>query len=257
MPASSPKPRKKKQGFFSPAFDLIYEDNFLLVVDKHAGFLSVPTGERRRDRKDEKTLIGEVRHYLSVKSGRDLGATPVHRLDRDTSGLLVIAKSQKISVRIKEQFKERKPQREYVAIVNGKVPEENGSFRSFLATDDDLNQFSTDDEDQGKLAVTHFERVSVFKDCSQMKVTLETGRRNQIRVHFSEAGYPVLGDVRYLPEKAKHPLWPYPRLALHAATLGFVHPMLKKKLSFKAPLPKEFEEFLSRVESAKSPELKK
>lgn len=240
-------PRKKRKGFTSPAFDLVYEDNFLLVVNKQAGFLSVPTGDRRRDRKDQRTLVSELRRYLAIKSGRDAGVTPIHRLDRDTSGLLVVAKSPRLAERIKEQFKARKPKREYIAIVRGALAESEGTFRSYLATDEDLNQYSTEDEDEGKLAVTHFRRVAVLNDATQILVTLETGRRNQIRVHFSEVGHPVLGDVRYRPELAAHPLWRAPRLALHAAVLGFVHPMLRKPFRFEAPMPREIAEFLDKA----------
>lgn len=244
---------RKGGAFKSPVFELVYEDNFILVVDKRAGFLSVPTGDWNRTTKGEQTLIGEVKRYLSIKSGRDLGATPIHRLDRDTSGLLVIAKSQKISQRVKEQFSARKPDREYVAVVKGRVGKERGTFRSYLATDDDLNQFSTKRESEGKLAITHYEVVSYFEEATRVRVTLETGRRNQIRVHFSEIGHPVLGDVRYQPAIAKHRAWPFPRLALHAARLGFSHPMTRKKLEFNSPLPTEFERFFQRAALPQEP----
>lgn len=247
-------PGRRGGPFQSPVFELVYEDNFLLVVDKKAGYLSVPTGEWNRTTKGEQTLIGEIKRYLAIKSGRDLGATPIHRLDRDTSGLLVVAKSQKISQRVKEQFSARKPDREYVAIVKGRVAKEKGTFRSYLATDDDLNQYSTKREAEGKLAITHYEVVSYLEDATRVRVTLETGRRNQIRVHFSEVGHPVLGDVRYRAELAKHKRWPYPRLALHAARLGFAHPMSRKKLEFLSPLPKEFAAF---IDAAALPDLER
>ncbi len=247
--------KQPKRAFHSPVFHIEYEDNFLLVVNKQAGFLTVPV-EAKRNRssrgkassrpgrpRGELTLIDEVRRYLSIKSGRSEGATPVHRLDRDTSGLLVIAKSQKIAVRIKEQFKQRKPEREYYAIVAGKLAKLKGTFQSYLETDEDLNQVSSDDSRRGKLAITHYEVVEEYQDSTKIRATLETGRRNQIRVHFADIGHPILGDVRYKPEKAKHPRWPYPRLALHAAALGFVHPMLKKSLKFTTELPVEFSKF--------------
>ena len=238
--------KRKGKAYVTPVFDIVYEDNFLIVVDKKAGFLSVPTEGHSHPKRGERTLIGEVRHYLSIKSGRDLGATPVHRLDRDTSGLLVVAKSQKIALRIKEQFKARKPEREYVAIVKGRVEKASGTFKSFLATDDDLNQYSTDDTEDGKLAITHYQVVEYYPEATRVSVTLETGRRNQIRVHFSEIGHPVIGDVRYLPKEARHRLWPHPRLALHAMKLGFFHPLLKRQLRFEAPLPEEFLRFFSQ-----------
>ena len=254
----SPAPRggsakKSRRKFESPAFELLYQDNFLLVVNKRAGFLSVPTGDWKKDRKGEMTLIGEVRRFLSIKSGREMGATPVHRLDRDTSGVLVIAKSPKIAKTIKEQFREKKPEREYLAIVAGRLEAVEGTFQSFLATDEDLNQYSTEDEDEGKLAITHFRRGAEFEGATQVQVRLETGRRNQIRVHFAEQGHPVLGDVRYEVEKARHPFWPYPRLALHAERLGFYHPMLRKTLRFQAERPKEFLEFFRNAPAKSGP----
>ncbi len=235
--------KKGKRPFRSPAFELVYEDNFLLVVNKQAGFLSVPTGDWKRDRKQETTLIGEIKHYLTIKSGRDNGATPIHRLDRDTSGLLVIAKSPRLAQRIKEQFKARKPEREYIALVKGQLKSSRGTFRSFLITDEDLNQYSTRNEREGKLAITHYETISSYKDATRVRVTLETGRRNQIRVHFAEAGHPVIGDLRYRPAQAEHAAWPHRRLALHASLLGFFHPILRKKLRFEAALPMEFSKF--------------
>ncbi len=120
-----------------------------------------------------------------------------------------------------------------------------GTFRSYLITDEELNQYSTKDTKRGKLAITHYEVLAYYDGATQLRVTLETGRRNQIRVHLAEAGYPVLGDARYLPEKARHPAWPHERLALHAAHLGFFHPILRKKFRFQTELPQEFSTFFS------------
>lgn len=255
----------KTKSFSSKAFELLYEDNFLLVVNKKAGVLTVPRGGKHQHYKSgrgkkggsrpssgtqnrgrqEMTLIGEIQRYLSIKSGRPEGVTSVHRLDMETSGVLLIAKSQKVAERLKEEFRQKKPERIYRTIVRGHLQESSGTFRSYLATDDDLNQFSTKKESQGKLAVTHFRRLQLLRDATEVEVTLETGRRNQIRVHFSEAGYPVLGDRRYEPELAAHPLWPHTRLALHAQLLGFFHPLLKRKFRFETPLPEEFVKFIS------------
>jgi 23S rRNA pseudouridine1911/1915/1917 synthase len=154
-----------------------------------------------------------------------------------------------MALRLKEEFKERKPEREYDAIVKGRVDSERGTFRSFLATDEDLNQYSTGDG-SGKLAITHYEVADRFPDATHVRVTLETGRRNQIRVHFAEAGHPVLGDPRYAPQHARHRDWPHQRLALHAARLGFYHPTLRKVLRFSAELPPEMSAFLRRETAA-------
>src|SRR5207253_1439162 len=143
--------------------------------------------------------------------------------DRDTSGILVFAKDTRTAERLIEQFKAHEPRREYVAIVAGRLPE-GGTFESRLVTDRFLNQRSTRDADRGKHAVTHYRVVEFLPDTSLVKVVLETGRRNQIRVHFSERGHPVLGDRRYQSRLAEHPRWKAARLALHARSLGFSHP---------------------------------
>jgi 23S rRNA pseudouridine1911/1915/1917 synthase len=170
----------------------------------------------------------------------------VHRLDRETSGLLVFAKSPGVCRKLKEQFENRKPERVYNAFVKGLVRPEKSFFRSFMATDEDLNQYSVEDgeEEEGKLAVTHYQVEKYLDDATWVKVKLETGRRNQIRVHFSENKNPVLGDKRYETELAKHPRWTDKNLALHAETLGFTHPTTGKKLSFKSEMPDRMKEFL-------------
>jgi 23S rRNA pseudouridine1911/1915/1917 synthase len=238
--------REHPKEFKSKLFRLVYEDNYIVVVDKQAGYLSMPT-----EKEEQESLISAVNEYLKIKGGRQAGATLVHRLDRDTSGLLVLAKHPNLAQTIKEQFSANKPEREYLAIIRGKLKQPRGTFRSYLATDEDLNQYSTKNPSQGKLAVTHYETVRTFSDSSLVRVHLETGRRNQIRVHFSEKGHPVLGDVRYRPRLAAHALWDYPRLALHAASLSFIHPVKKKKLSFRSPVPAEFRAFLAAAGSEK------
>jgi 23S rRNA pseudouridine1911/1915/1917 synthase len=116
-----------------------------------------------------------------------------------------------------------------------------------LATNKDLTRFSTDDETIGQLAITHYRVVAYLDGATLMQVRLETGRRNQIRVHFAEAGHPVLGDPRYEPELAAHPRWRHERLALHARLLGFEQPITAQPLRFESPLPNEMEQFLKRA----------
>src|SRR5262249_52015609 len=157
-----------------------------------------------------------VRHV-----GKARGAYSVHRLDRGVSGLLVFGKTPEIVRQLKDQFAASKPEREYVAIVAGQMRQQHGTFESLLATDKDLTRFSTDDETIGQLAITTFRVVKMLGAATLVQVRLETGRRNQIRVHFAEAGHPVLGDPRYEPERAAHRRWPHKRLALHARLLGF------------------------------------
>jgi 23S rRNA pseudouridine1911/1915/1917 synthase len=158
---------------------------------------------------------------------------------------LVLGKTQEIVHELKDQFAASKPEREYIAIVAGQMERPSGTFESLLATDKDLNRFSTDDEEIGQLAITHYRVISVLSDTTLVQVRLETGRRNQIRVHFAEAGHPVLGDQRYRPEAAAHRHWPHKRLALHARLLGFEHPVTDQPLRFEAALPTEMERFIA------------
>jgi 23S rRNA pseudouridine1911/1915/1917 synthase len=219
-------------------FELVFEDRYLLVVVKPAELLTVPTR-----RGETNTLLHKVSEYVRhVAGGRQ--AFTAHRLDRGVSGLLVLGKTLEISRAIRDQFALHKPEREYVAIVAGRLEQQEGTFESLLATDRDLNRFSTDDEDIGQLAITHFRVLKRLRDATQVQVWLETGRRNQIRVHFAEAGHPVLGDPRYKAALATHRLWAYKRLALHARTLGFEHPITGQPLRFVSPLPTEMERFL-------------
>jgi 23S rRNA pseudouridine1911/1915/1917 synthase len=230
-----PQPRARR----NLGFEIVFEDKQLIVVNKPAELLTVPTV-----RKETNTLQHKVAEYVKhVSKGRD--ALTVHRLDRGVSGLLVLAKSQEIVRQLKDQFAASKPEREYIAIVAGHMEQPVGTFESLLATDKDLNRFSTEDEEIGQLAITHFRVIAKLQNTTLVQVRLETGRRNQIRVHFAEAGHPVLGDTRYQPELAAHAHWPHRRLALHARLLGFEHPVTGEPLRFEAPLPDEMERFVA------------
>lgn len=226
-----PKPRRKLQ------FEIVFEDRHLIVVIKPPELLTVPTR-----RGETNTLVDKVSDYVRHVGGRKVFTA--HRLDRGVSGLLVLGKTLEISQAIRDQFALHKPEREYIAIVAGQVQQTEGTFESLLATDRDLNRYSTDDEEIGQRAVTHYRVLKRYAEATQVRVWLETGRRNQIRVHFAEAGHPVLGDPRYEPELARHPRWRYKRLALHARQLGFDHPVTGQHLKFAAPLPAEMERFL-------------
>lgn len=233
--------KERPKAYQSPIFDLVFEDEWLLVIDKKAGYLTVPNEPR-----DLNTVVAALCRYMSLGKQKRRMVSIVHRLDRDTSGLLVFAKNDKVAEQIKTQFEKRKPLREYLAIVAGRLKNPTGTFCSYLTTDKNLNQHSTSDTDQGKLAITHYKTIQTFKDTTLVSVTLETGRRNQIRVHFAENGHPVLGDVRYETKLAFHPRWKSKRLALHAALLGFDHPVTGKALVFRSKTPEEFGIFAQR-----------
>jgi len=230
-----PQPRRNR------AYRLVFEDHHLVVVDKFAGVLTEPNkGERD-------TLVDYVAEYLQRGSKTKPRPLVVHRLDRDTSGLLVLAKRRGVADAIRGQFSSRKPERVYIALAAGDLVRSKGTVTSHLVTDpSSLNQFSTDRPSQGKLAITHFEVLHRVDGATVVRVRLETGRRNQIRVHFAEMGHPLLGDPRYRPEAARHPLWRLRRVALHGAVLGFNHPVTEEALRFESPLPEEFIPFLPK-----------
>ncbi len=217
------------------ALKVVFEDEHVAVVIKPPGLLTVPTPQR-----EPHTVIRRLTQKLRERDP-DAEAFCVHRLDRGVSGLLVFAKSLAIAQTLRDQFAERKPKRSYVAFVAGRVQPPQGTMRSYLATDKNLNRHSTKDKSAGQLAITHYRVIERWPDVTLVAVRLETGRRNQIRVHFAEMGHPVLGDRRYRAEEAAHALWPYRRLALHAQWLGFTHPVTGQELEFHAPLPPEFQ----------------
>ena len=221
-----PRPR----AWEDEAFEIVFEDKHLIVVDKAAGVLTVPAHPGETN-----TLVNAVSRYFENRGLRER-AQLVHRLDRDVSGLLVFGKTREIAEQLQNQFEARKPEREYVAIVKG-VIEDEGTFESYLASTKELRQYSTQRRDEGQLAITHFRLEKAVRGASLVRVWLETGRRNQIRVHFAEAGHPILGDPKYRPEISSHAQWRAKRLALHAAVLGFRHPVTGKALRFEAQLP--------------------
>lgn len=233
----TPKPRPRSHHGFA----VLFEDRDCIVVDKAPELLTVPT--RREERN---TLVHEVSRYLQ-RSHQGREAFVVHRLDRGVSGVLVLGKSEPVAAALRDQFAERKPDRRYLAIIAGHFDAKQGTFRSYLATDPDLNRFSTDDEEIGQLAVTHYRVLESLSDASLIEARLETGRRNQIRVHFAEAGHPVLGDPRYGGTTAHHPRWRYRRIALHAKSLSFRHPVSGKPMRIESHYPTELVRFLTET----------
>lgn len=229
----------------SPAYRLVFEDDGFLVVDKAAGVLTVPT-----EHAENNTLVDALNRYLD-RRGRRRRATVVHRLDRGTSGLLVVGTDARTARALRTQFKVRKCERVYAAIVAGTLARSEQTFESQLATTKSLRRYSirpsrAKGRPAGQTAITHYRVEAALRDATYVHVRLETGRRNQIRVHFAEAGHPVLGDDRYGVERARHAGWTAKRLALHAAVLGFDHPHTGRPLQFESPLPDEFDRFLEK-----------
>lgn len=234
------KYRESKKRWDDRTFTIAYEDDDLIVVDKAAGTLTVPT-----DRNEPNTLIDRVSICIS-HSKRAREAWLVHRLDRDVSGLLVFGKHKKIADLLIDQFKARKPERLYAAIVAGQMTNAEGTFRSHLGTGKNLDRFVTGESADTELAITHYKILDQLSDTTLIELKLETGRRHQIRVHLSHNGFPVLGDRRYKPKLAAHPRWLRKRIALHAKTLGFDHPLTGELLRLESPLPAAMAKFLAK-----------
>jgi 23S rRNA pseudouridine1911/1915/1917 synthase len=222
-------------------FDILLEDEHVIVVNKPANCLTVPSPNR-----ESNTLIQRIADYLKRSTRRRwAGVHAVHRLDRGVSGVLVFAKSAQAIESLRQQFRWHEPDREYLAIVAGRVEPAEGTFRSHLATSRSLQRYSTHNAKAGELAITHYRVEKLMKDTTLVRIRLETGRRNQIRVHFAEAGHPVLGDPRYERQRARHPRWHARRLALHAVALSFDHPITGERFRFEVPVPEEFRRFAS------------
>jgi 23S rRNA pseudouridine1911/1915/1917 synthase len=208
---------------------LLHEDNDVIVVLKSHGLLTVPT-ERERDT----TAQAYLNAYLGERRGRER-IQVVHRLDRETSGVLVFAKNAHAREQLKEQFAAHTVDRLYVAVIEGALDPPAGTYSSWLRERRDLKMESVSEHPDAKFAVTHYKTVMRNERYSMLEVTLETGRKNQIRTHLSEAGHPIIGDRMYGSE-----VNPIGRLALHAKLLGFEHPVTRKRMRFEAAVPKNF-----------------
>lgn len=216
-----------------PGLAILHEDDDLIVVLKSHGLLTVAT-ERER----ETTTQAHLNDYLEQKGEDRIHV--VHRLDRETSGVLVFAKNYETRELLKEQFAAHTVDRVYVAVIEGTMNPQRGTIRSNLRERRDLRMESVAAHPDAKLAVTHYRTIETKRGFSMLEVTLETGRKNQIRAHLSEAGHPVAGDRMYGSN-----VNPLGRLGLHAKLLGFDHPATGKRLVFTAPIPASFKKLFA------------
>ena len=209
--------------------DIVYEDDHLFVINKHEGLLSYSK------KPNDTTVITVLNRYLSL-THQHYTAHIVHRLDRDTSGLMVVAKSKQVSQRFEADWKGLVNDRAYVAVAWGKMEPKEGTIKSWL-TDGEYCVLSSPTDNGGKLAVTHYKVVRTSRRYSLLELRLDTGRRNQIRVHLREEKHPVVHDPMY---GYKDDVSPINRLALHAFRLCFVHPVTGRRLKFETPIPASF-----------------
>lgn len=211
--------------------DIIYEDKELIVINKKAHLLTIATTDEKIN-----TLYHKVYEY-EKKKNKNNKIFIVHRLDKDTSGIVLFAKNQKLKELLQKDWNNLAIAREYYAVVEGKVQKSKDTIKQYLKETKTLQTVVTNKND-GKYAVTHYEVIKSSKNYSTLKVNIDTGRKNQIRVALSSINHPIIGDKKY--GSTKNPLR---RICLHASKLEIIHPITKKKLTFEARIPQEFKIF--------------
>ena len=220
--------QKPKHTFQNRFVRIVYEDNQIIVIEKAVGILSMATSTRS-------LCVKSILDQYFLSSHQFCRAHVVHRLDRDTSGLLVYAKTMEAERILEENWHDIVTDRRYVALVSGTPTPLHGTIRSWLKDNSAYVTYSSPVDNGGKLAITHYRTLKHAKKRSILEMKLETGRKNQIRVHLQDIGTPVCGDIKY--GNGDDPIG---RLALHAYRLCFYHPITRELLRFETPIPKNF-----------------
>ena len=211
--------------------DILYEDEYLIAINKPSGLLSISN-----DKEKDITAYRMVSDYVKSNNKKNY-IFVVHRLDQDTSGILMFCKNEKIRDKMQENWNKIVKKRGYIALVDGKLSG-SGTIHTFLM--EDKRQFVYSSKNGlGKEAITHYSSIRNNNNYSVIQVFIDTGRRNQIRVHLSERGFPIVGDKKYICKTN-----PIKRLCLHANMLEFIHPVSKKIVSIKCDTPSEFNKLI-------------
>lgn len=211
---------------------IVYEDDDVIVVNKGYGLLSV--GIPGAGKKKVTSAYDILRDYVKTKDPRNK-LYVVHRLDRDTTGLMMFAKSEEAQETLRHNWNNYVLERNYVALLEGYLNDDEGYVKSHLSENSQFKVFSTNNPEAGKLAVTRYKVLKRGKGLSLVEFSLDTGRKNQIRVHASDLGHPICGDHKYGAGKSR-----LGRLCLHARTLRFAHPVTKRDMKFETPVPPGF-----------------
>lgn len=219
---------KRNDTFKSRYVKIVYEDRYLVVVEKAVGILSMAAGHSALN---VKKVLDDYFH----KSRQNCQAHVVHRLDRDTSGLMIYAKDKETELALEHDWHRNVYDRRYVAVVSGEMEEDEGTVANWLKDNKAYVTYSSPVDNGGKYAVTHFHTLARTTEHSLVEFRLETGRKNQIRVHTADMGHPVCGDIKYGNGDD-----PCHRLCLHAYVLCFYHPVTHQPMEFETPIPVEF-----------------
>ncbi|MDE6154065.1 MAG: RluA family pseudouridine synthase [Muribaculaceae bacterium] len=215
--------------FYNRRVQLVYEDDDIIVINKGYGLLSMGNDKVR-----EGTAYSILKDYVKWQDPRNK-IFIVHRLDRDTSGLMMFARNPQAKEAMQHNWNNMVLERKYLAVVEGKVDDDEGEVRSYLAENSQYEVYSTNNPNEGQLAVTRYKVLKRANGYSLLEVSLDTGRKNQIRVHMKDLGHPIAGDRKYGARTS-----PIHRLALHAQTLRFAHPITRTLMSFSTPVPASF-----------------
>ena len=226
------KPEKKD-------LDIVYEDKYLMIINKPSGMVTHPAPGHY-----EKTLVNYVMYHLNMKETNNLRPGIVHRLDKDTSGLMVVAKDEKTLELLSEMIKERKVKRHYLAIVRGIIKEDSATIDAPIGRDKKNREKMAVTDENSKDAITHIKVLKRFKKSTLIECVLETGRTHQIRVHLNYIGHPLLNDPLYGIGEATSV-----GQMLHSKSIEFIHPITKEKIYFEKEPPIEFKECLQKLEN--------
>lgn len=218
-----------KQEISIPGLKIVFEDKDLIVILKPTGLLTMGSDKERN-----RTAYAYLNTYVKKESEKNR-IFIVHRLDRETSGLLVFAKSEKIKSKLQENWNDTIIERTYIALVEGNVRKDKDTVHSFLRESKALIVHSSQNPTYGQEAITHYEVIHRKAGSTLLKVNLETGRKNQIRVHMQEIGHPIVGDKKYGSKTN-----PIGRLGLHARVLAFKHPVTGEVVRFETEIPAKF-----------------
>ena len=219
--------KQEKRKFTSKWIKKVYEYKFIIVIEKREGIVTnSPTAED--------SVQKVLNNYFEFTRQRCRAHT-VHRLDKHTSGLLIFAKDKKISMMFERDWKNIVSDRRYVAVVEGFMEKNNGTVESWLKDNKMFVSYSSAVDNGGKYAVTHYRVLKRNPNYSLIELKLDTGRKNQIRVHMQDLKHPIVGDIKYGSEQD-----PIRRVALHAYKLSFIHPITNEELSFETPIPEQF-----------------
>ena len=247
-----PAPRAAENEAQDIDLTIVYEDDHLLVVDKQAGLVVHPAAGNF-----DGTLVNALLHHCAGRlSGIGGVARPgiVHRIDKDTSGLMVVAKTDRAHEGLAKQFIDHSITRRYHAIISGRLMRDEGTINASLARSTaNRKKIAIVEEGRGKHAITHYKLITPLKNAALIECRLETGRTHQIRVHMSSIGHPLLGDPVYgrISQAHRETLGSldFARQALHATVIGFIHPIDRKNLTFESKMPLDMQRLFTKLSS--------